>query len=44
MLGLFFAVDDWSLVSPTRVFTKFKNTPLDFCDYVFKDEESKVCI
>ena len=39
----FFLVDDWSLVSPTRVFAKFRNTPLDFCDYFFKDEESKVC-
>jgi len=36
-----YQVDDWSLVSPTRVFAKFRNTPLDFCDYFFKDEESK---
>eukprot|EP00795_Rhopilema_esculentum_P010983 gene10983-19822_t len=36
-----YQVDDWSLVSPTRVLAQFKKTPLYFCDYVFKDEESK---
>lgn len=34
-----YQVDNWSLVSPMRVFLPFKDTPIKFCDYVFKDEQ-----
>ena len=31
-------VDEWSLMSPARVFACFKKSNISFCDYVFKDE------
>jgi len=31
-------VEEWSLVSPTRVFFQVPNSPAYFCDYSFKDE------
>ena len=34
-------VDEWSLMSPARVFGPFKNYNLCFCDYIFKDESEE---
>lgn len=34
-------VDEWSLMSPARVFGPYKNFNLCFCDYIFKDESEE---